>query len=235
MVGADVLVEGGFGFEGYPACVVAVPVLEVFVLGGLQSVGGADVSGLMFVDSANVDGEVVLAVEGAVAVWFRTWVLGLLGGITMYCLEMGPEVDVALEPLATLCALWWVTFSHMGVKLSLGCEGEYRSWSVGCVAGIRLEHFRLGSWFSTYHAEQRVLLSSLVDLVYMPLEGALGLIAMGTLVACVGVDKGARVWLYLQVLHLDMCQQSLLLPEHLVARWIVGAIELGLMDIPVPL
>lgn len=58
---------------------------------------------------------------------------------------------------------------------------------------------------------------------------------MGTLLTGLGIDEGAGEWPDLQVLHLDMCQERLLFPEHLIARRIVSAVELGLVDVLVPL
>jgi hypothetical protein len=203
VVGADVLVERGFGFEGCAAGVLAGPGLEVVVFGGEESGGSTCVAGLFVVDGLDVHGEVVLAVEDAGAVWLGAWVLGLLGGVGVDGVEVGPEVRVVLEALTAFCALGWVELLDMRDEFLLCCE-RHKLWRrFDHVARIRVQ--RLGSWTCTYHAEQTMLLLAWMDLESVSLECTLRLVAVHASVTSLRVHEGARVGLYLLMLRLDVC------------------------------
>ena len=105
VVRSDVLVEGGFGLEGGAAGVVAIPGTEVVVFGLVERVGVAEEPELLLVHGLDVDGEIVLPVEDAVAVGPGTGKLWLLGGICVHCVEVRSEGAGVLERLPTLGTL----------------------------------------------------------------------------------------------------------------------------------
>jgi hypothetical protein len=122
VVGSDVLVERGFGFEGCAAGIFAVPVFEVVVFGVVEGVGSACVASFFVVYSLDVDGEVVLAVEDAGAVWLWARVLWLLCRVCVDSVEVGPKVRIVLEALTAFGALGWVALLDMRNEFFLRCE-----------------------------------------------------------------------------------------------------------------
>lgn len=66
-------------------------------------------------------------------------------------------------------------------------------------------------------------------------QGCFGLKPAFALVTRLRVDKCTRVGLDFQVLALDVCCQCLGFPKMLVAGRVLGAVELGLMDVLVSL
>lgn len=122
MVRADVLVERGFGLEGRPAGIVAVPALKVWVLGGLYGVGGAYVLALLVVDCLDVNVEVVFSIEDAVAALPWAGESGLVRWVGVDRLVMAFKVGWIFELGVTEGASWLVEFAHVGRKRVVGCE-----------------------------------------------------------------------------------------------------------------
>lgn len=189
VVGSDVLVERGFGLEGGAAGVVAIPGTEVVVLGLAECVGVAEESELLLVNGLDVDGEVVLSVEDAVAVRPGTGKLRLFGRIRVHRVEVGSECTGVLELLPALCAFRWMMLLGVRSEFLEGCERDgsaFLRWVVGVGAGIGRQ---------AKHTEMALFLVVAMHSAPMPPERSFGLEATCTLAACVWVHKGARIGL----------------------------------------
>lgn len=69
----------------------------------------------------------------------------------------------------------------------------------------------------------------------MSIQCTLGLIPACALLTRLAIHMCANIWLDFQVLTLDMGLEGFGLPERFIARWIFSAVELGFMDLLVPL
>ena len=74
-----------------------------------------------------------------------------------------------------------------------------------------------------------------MGLKHMPPQCVLRLKGACALVARLFINMSANVWFDLEMLALDMCLEGLCFSERLVARRVLGAVELGRMHILVPL
>lgn len=92
------------------------------MLGVLECVCSAEVSRLVLVNSLDVYEEVVLSVEDAVTARPGTWVLWMLRGIGVDGVEVGFEIRVVLEPLATLLAFRRMALGYVGREFFVCCE-----------------------------------------------------------------------------------------------------------------
>ena len=97
------------------------------------------------------------------------------------------------------------------------------------------ERLRFRARRDAYHAQMLFLYTLSVFLCNMLAQTALGLVSLCASFIRLWIHEGARKRLRFQMGCLDMRVESLLLPKCLVARCITSAVELGVVDVLMPL